>query len=123
MKVLLVDDDEFILDMYERVFLLEKHEVSKAHDGAEALAFLDNAKTLPDVMILDINMPHVDGYGVLKAIQGKPKLAKLPVIVLSNLYKMDQQQKAVDLGARMFLVKSQHEPKEVLTIVNQILKP
>ena len=117
---MLVDDDEFILDMYERVFTLEKHEVSKAHDGSEALAMLDNGN-VPDVMILDINMPHMDGYEFLQAKSERSNLAKLPVIVLSNMHRHEDQQKALDLGAKMFLVKSLTEPKEVLTRAQEVL--
>jgi CheY-like chemotaxis protein len=114
MKALLVDDDEFILDLYERVFRGETHEVEKAHDGAEALALLEKSGQLPDIIILDINMPRMDGYEFLQKIKADTRFSQIPVIILSNLYKHEDRQKGLDLGARLFLVKSEHEPREIL---------
>jgi CheY-like chemotaxis protein len=114
MKVFLVDDDEFILDLYERVFRMEKHEVQKAHDGAEAWGILERSKQLPDVIITDINMPLMDGYELVQKIKNDTRFSDIPVIILSNLHKHEDQQKGLDLGASYFLVKSEHDPKEVL---------
>jgi CheY-like chemotaxis protein len=121
MKVFLVDDDEFILDLYERVFRMEKHEVQKAHDGAEAWDILERSKQLPDVIITDINMPRMDGYELVKKIKNDTRFSDIPVIILSNLYKREDQQKGLDLGASYFLVKSEHDPKEVLIHALQVI--
>lgn len=122
MKAFLIDDDEFILDLYERVFRMEKHDVMKAHDGAEAWSILEQQSTqLPDVIILDIVMPHMDGYELLTRIKSDDRFSKIPVIILSNLYKREDRQKGLDLGASFFLVKSEHDPKEVLIHALEII--
>lgn len=114
MKAFLIDDDEFILDLYERVFKMEKHEVQKAHDGAQAWAILEQSKQLPDVIITDINMPRMDGYELVKKLQNDTRFSNIPIIILTNLYSQKDRQKGLDLGAKYFLVKSENDPHEVL---------
>jgi DNA-binding response OmpR family regulator len=114
MKALFIDDDEFILELYERVFKLEQHEVLSAHDGNEALQLLEKTNPLPDVIILDILMPNMDGFQFLEHFHADPKINNIPVLILSNLYKREDRQKGLDLGAKMFLVKSEHDPREIL---------
>lgn len=115
MKVLLVDDDEFILDLYDNIFKAEQHETAKAHDGLEALQILKKMKQLPGVIILDIVMPNLDGFGFLEQIKSDKKLKNIPVVVLSNLYSREDREKGIALGASVFLVKSEHEPNEILS--------
>jgi DNA-binding response OmpR family regulator len=114
MKILLIDDDEFILDLYERVFKLDKHEVKKAHDGVEGLEILNNVKFVPDVIILDLAMPRMDGFEFLANLKSSDKFKSIPVIILTNQFGRDSRQKALDLGAAMYLVKSEHNPEEVV---------
>jgi CheY-like chemotaxis protein len=121
MKAFLIDDDEFILDLYERVFKMEQHEVMKAHDGSEAWTVLEQANPLPDVIISDVVMPHMDGYELVAKIKSDTRFSEIPVIFLSNLYKREDRQKGLDLGARYFLVKSEHDPKEVLTHALEVI--
>lgn len=114
MKAFLVDDDEFILELYERVFKLEQHEVIKAHDGNEALAVLEKTDPIPDVIILDIMMPNMDGYTFLEKLKSNPRVSNIPVLILSNLYKHEDREKGLALGGQLYLVKSEHDPKEIL---------
>ncbi|MBX4188156.1 MAG: response regulator [Candidatus Doudnabacteria bacterium] len=115
MKVLLIDDDEFIIDLYEHVFKVEKHETVKAYDGIEALNTLKKMDKLPDVIILDIVMPKMDGFEFLGKIKADNKLQNIPVVVLSNLYSREDREKGLSAGADVFLVKSEHDPNEILT--------
>ena len=115
MKTLIIDDDEFILDLYKRVFKLEKHEVDTASDGAEGLAKLGKMDSLPDVIVLDIMMPHMNGFDFLQKIKSDDAFKNIPVIILSNLYSREDRKKGLDLGASVYLVKSEHDPKEIVT--------
>lgn len=115
MKVFIIDDDEFILDLYKRVFKLEKHEVESAVDGVEAWTKLGTMSQLPDVMILDIMMPNMNGFDLLKKIKSDSAFSKIPILILSNLYSREDRKKGLDLGAAVYLVKSEHDPKEIVT--------
>jgi DNA-binding response OmpR family regulator len=122
MKVLIIDDDSFIRDLYQRVFELEKHETEMAQDGAEALAILGKMDKLPNAIILDLMMPHMDGFEFLKKVKADPAFQNIPVIILSNLYSREDRKKGLDSGAAIYLVKSEHDPKEIvaqtLTVAN-----
>lgn len=114
MKVLLVDDDEFILDLYERDLKLDKHESKKAHDGLEALEVMNKTRFIPDVIILDLKMPRMDGFGFLANIKAGEKFKKIPVIILTNQFARESREKALDMGASVYLIKSEHNPEEVI---------
>ncbi len=122
MKVLILDDDEFVLDLYKRVFKLEKHEVEGASDGVEGLAKLERMKQLPDIIILDVMMPNMNGFDFLKKIKAEEAFKKIPVIILSNLYSREDRQKGLDLGANIYMVKSEHDPKEIVAATAALLK-
>ena len=81
-KVCIVDDDQDILGMYKLRFEQEGYEVVTAMDGEAGLALIRTAD--PDIVLLDLQMPKVDGMGVLDTLNQDPKLKVIPVIVLSN---------------------------------------
>lgn len=121
MKAFIIDDDEFILELYERVFKLDKHETETAHDGVEAYSMLNKMKDLPDVIVLDIMMPRMNGFEFLEKVKADEKLKNIPVIILSNLYGREDRKKGVELGAASYMVKSEHEPKEVVSEAKKVL--
>lgn len=122
MKALLVDDDQFILELYDRVFKLEKHDTVLAHDGIEALKVLETTNPLPDVIVLDIMMPNMDGFGFLEQVKSNPKTVDIPVLILSNLYKHEDREKGLALGGKLFMVKSEHDPKEILAKALELIE-
>src|SRR5258708_4309914 len=81
-KVLIVDDDVQLVDMYSQKFLKEGFEVKKAFDGVEGLEAI--SKELPDLILLDINMPRMDGFEVMKKLRADGRLKNIPVIIISN---------------------------------------
>lgn len=115
-KILLVEDDEFILDLYSTKFSLEDFEVLKAKDGMEGLELFKKNK--PDFVLLDIKMPKMDGWEVLKEIRKQDK--KIPVIIFTNVGKEDLEENQPDL-ANDYLVKSFFTPEEVVSRVRKIL--
>jgi len=88
-------------------------DVEFAFDGASAIEKLRNVEQLPDLILLDVMMPGTNGIEVLKFIKGEQKLSIIPVILLSNLANVEDQRKGVEMGAVEYLVKSDHEPKDV----------
>jgi CheY-like chemotaxis protein len=112
--VFIIDDDESMRNLYERAFRFNKINVVIASDGAEALAKLESGEIKPSAILLDVMMPKMSGFDVLKKLKENDKLKDIPVIVLSNLAQPSDVEKTKELGAALHLVKSQHEPQEIV---------
>lgn len=102
-KILIVDDEPNILLSLEFLMKKKGYEVFIARDGKEALDIID--KTIPNLVVLDIMMPEVDGYEVCKYIKTKPKFSNSKVIFLSAKIKEEEIQKGLALGADDYLTK------------------
>lgn len=117
--ILLVEDDPLMLRMYKKIFKFEGFDLDTAKDGEEGL---EKAKTNKPVMILlDIMMPKMNGIEMLAKLKKDPDIKGIPVIVLTNLAGTRDAEKAMALGAVKYIVKSEHEPKQVVTMVKEIL--
>lgn len=117
--LLLVEDDPLMLRMYEKIFKFEGYDVDTAKDGEEGL---EKAKTQKPVLILlDIMMPKMNGLEMLEKLKKDPDTKAIPVIVLTNLAGSHDAERAMELGAVRYIVKSEHEPKEIVDIVKQIV--
>ena len=119
-KVLIIEDDSYILDMYKIKFESSNFEVISASDGAEGLKILEKKK--PDIILLDIIMPKMDGFGVLKAIKSNSAIAKIPVVLLTNLGQRGDIEKGLELGATSYIIKAHFTPSEIVKKINDILK-
>lgn len=102
--ILIVEDDEFISDVYRKKLSMEGFEVALAQDGEEALRLLRNRR--PDLVLLDIMIPLKDGFEVLSDLRADPALSDVNVIVLSNLSQSRDMIRAKELGALDYIVKS-----------------
>lgn len=118
-KILIVEDDPLILRMYQQAFTLTKHKAVIADNGQLGLAKAESEK--PDVILLDIMMPQMNGLEVLKALKSDPATKKIPVIMLTNLGDDKDIHTALSLGAIKYMVKIDLEPKEVVHQVEQII--
>ena len=118
-KVLIVEDDPLMSRMYEKIFLFEKYEVDLAHDGQEGYEKAQSGK--PTVIMLDVMMPKMNGLQVLEKLKADPATKGIPVIMLTNLAGQQDAETALSKGAVKYLIKSEHEPKEVTDIVKEIL--
>ena len=118
-KILVVEDDALISRMYQKVFESEGYEVFMAVDGQIGLDLARTKK--PTIILLDIMMPKLNGLQMLQQLKADPDIAKIPVIVLTNLSGAQDAERALELGAVRYIVKSEHKPKEVFDIVKGIL--
>jgi len=118
-KILIVEDDPLMSRMYEKIFTFEKYEVVMAHDGEEAL--LKASAENPTLIMLDVMMPKMNGLQVLERLKSDPKTKGIPVVMLTNLAGQQDAETALSKGAVKYLIKSEHEPKEVTDIVKEIL--
>jgi DNA-binding response OmpR family regulator len=111
-KILIVEDDSFVMDIYQTKLSQEGFEVVEAINGVEALKKIKESK--PDLVLLDIIMPYMDGLEVLKKIKEDANLKSIPVILLTNLSQKEEVEKGLGLGANDYLIKSHFTPSEVL---------
>lgn len=118
-KVLVVEDDKFLANAYKAGFEGEGFEVELAYDGEEALQMAEKIK--PDVMLLDILIPKVDGFSVLQQLKLNKELEKIPVIIASNLGQQQDIDRGMQLGATDYIVKSESSVTEILNKIKKIL--
>ncbi|MCX6732772.1 MAG: response regulator [Candidatus Roizmanbacteria bacterium] len=118
-KILIVEDDIFMMKLYAKVFELEGFEVTSAVNGQEGL--LHVYKENPTVILADIMMPEMNGLELLGKIKADPLTKKIPVIILTNLAGKTESDTAIAKGAIKYIVKSEHDPKEVVAIVKEVL--
>ena len=113
-KVLIVEDDKFLRETLAKKFVAQgAMEVQAAVDGKNALEVIKTF--VPDLVILDLLLPDTDGFTVLTEMKKDPRFTPVPVIVLSNLDKPDDMQKAKGLGAKDFMVKSNFTLNEIIS--------
>ncbi len=118
-KILIVEDDPLISRMYQNVFEFEGFDVVMARNGLEGLAQLKKFK--PVLIMLDVMMPKMNGIRFLEEVKANPKVKNIPVVVLTNLAGMEDADKALEMGAVKFIVKSENKPREVVSQIREIL--
>jgi len=110
--ILLVEDDEFLSELYATKLNLEGFEVLSAADGKKGLKLALEQR--PDLILLDIILPKLDGFEVLKALRADAVGKGIPVILLTNLSQRDEVKRGLELGAADYLVKAHFMPSEVV---------
>jgi DNA-binding response OmpR family regulator len=119
-KILIIEDDRFISKMYQTKLDLEGYQVEVAENG---LIGVEKSKSFaPNMILLDLLMPELDGFGVLEALHGEDSTKDIPVIVMSNLGQEDHVKRAMNLGATTYIVKSQFTPSNVVEKIKEIMK-
>jgi len=120
-KILIVDDDKFLLDMYATKFTQSGFEVMAAMGSADAVEKLKNG-FVPDVILTDVLMPSMDGFEFVETVK-KDKLAEnSKIVILSNKGEKPDIDKGVALGVAGYIIKASSIPSEVVEEVNKILK-
>lgn len=117
--ILLADDDENLVEMYGERLKLSGYKVTIARNGEDALREVEKDK--PDIILLDVMMPKLDGYGTLSALKSDPKTKDIPVVMLSALIQDLNMKKASELGADEYLVKSEIMPGQVVAQIEKFL--
>ena len=107
-KVLLVEDDKMIIDMYTLKLTQEGMDVSQAENGKDGLALAK--KIIPDIILLDIILPQMDGFTVLKELKADDSTKDIPVVLLTNLGQDGDVKKGLELGANDYLIKANYTP-------------
>ena len=117
--ILLVEDDEFLSELYATKLNLEGFEVLSAVDGKKGLKLAQDKH--PDVVLLDIILPKLDGFEVLQALKGDPATKEIPIILLTNLSQRDEVKRGLGLGAADYLIKAHFMPSEVVKKIKALV--
>lgn len=119
-KILIVEDDKFLRDLITQKLSAENFEVAIAQDGEEGIRKIEEEK--PGLVILDLLLPAIDGFEVLKRMKANPKIADTPVIILSNLGQKEDVERGMALGAKDYMIKAHFTPNEVVDKVKKLLE-
>ncbi len=119
-KVLIIDDDTFLLDMYALKFKQSGYEVDTALGSAPALDKLRSGIT-PDVILTDVVMPIMDGFELIEKLKEENILPTVPRIILSNRGDHTDIERGKELGVAGYIVKANATPSEVITHVSEIM--
>jgi len=111
-SIFVVEDDKFLRELLVRKLEISGFNVSFAIDGEEALRKLK--EEIPQLILLDLVLPGIDGFEVLSTIRKNPKTKGIPVIILSNLGQQDEVEKGIRLGADDYLIKAHFTPDEIV---------
>ncbi len=115
-KLLIVEDDQFLRELITKKLETKGYEVIQAEDGEKGFEKAKEEK--PELVLLDLMLPGIDGFKVLEKIKADSEIAETPVIILSNLGQKKDIDKGMELGAQDFLIKAHFTPNQIIEKVN-----
>jgi len=118
--ILIIEDDKFLRELIKRKLQSEGFSTLEAVDGEVGLEAVKTQK--PDLILLDLILPGMDGFEVLEKIKAESAVSSIPVIILSNLGQKDDIERGLGLGAVDYLVKAHFTPNEIIEKIKQALK-
>lgn len=118
-KILLIEDDKFLRELMSKKLITLGYDVVSAADGESGLVMIKETK--PDVVLLDLILPGINGFEVLEKAKQDPETVNIPVVILSNLGQGEDIEKGLALGAKDFLVKAHFTPQEIVNKLKSIL--
>ena len=119
-RILVIDDEESVREIYRREFINNGFSVSAAKDGEEGL--LKAGEEVPDLILLDIMLPKMSGIDVLKSLKQNPLTKKIPTLLLTNLCEETIIKEGFELGADGYLLKVSYTPMQVVEEVKKFLQ-
>ncbi|OGZ27476.1 MAG: hypothetical protein A2365_03325 [Candidatus Nealsonbacteria bacterium RIFOXYB1_FULL_40_15] len=117
--ILLVEDDPFLIDIYTTKLKEVGYNVQVAQDGEEAMSKIKEYK--PDLVLLDIVLPTVNGWEILKRVKKDEELSGVRIVILSNLAEKEEVERGINAGAIKYLVKAHYTPTEVVAEIRKII--
>lgn len=118
-KILIVEDDQFLRELITQKLLKEGYDIVEAIDGEKGLKSVKEEK--PDLILLDLILPGIDGFEVLAKVKEDLNLSQIPVIILSNLGQRDDIERGLKMGAVDYLIKAHFTPGEIIAKIKGIL--
>lgn len=118
--ILIIEDDKFLRELIAQKLIKEGYEISEAVDGEKGIKKIKEEK--PDLVLLDLILPGIDGFEVLSRMKEDEALAKIPVIILSNLGQREDVERGLKMGAVDYLIKAHFTPREIINKIKNALK-
>lgn len=118
-RILLVEDDQFLRNIYKKKFEMEGLRVTIAENGEDALKEVQRRR--PQLILLDVLMPKLDGFSVLEILKSDEETASIPVLMFTNLGQKEDVEKGFALGADDYLIKTHFRPSEIVHKVKEVL--
>jgi len=119
-KILIIEDDKFLRELIGQKLIKEGYDIVEAVDGEKGIKSAKDEK--PDLILLDLILPGMDGFEVLTKIKEDARVAQIPVIILSNLGQKDDIEKGLKMGAVDYLIKAHFTPGEIIDKIKVVLK-
>ena len=117
-RILIVEDEQLLNEAYQTILTREGYDVDSAFDGKEALEKVKDAD--PDLILLDLRMPRVDGLDFLREYKPSTEHPNVKIIVFSNLDEQSEIESAFELGAQKYIMKAWATPKELVRIAGTV---
>ena len=118
-KILLIEDDPLLIDIYTTKLQQSGFEVQTVEEGEKAVTAIQQER--PDIVLLDVVLPHVDGWEILQQVQASEELKRIPIVILSNLGQKEEIEKGLRLGAVRYLIKAHYTPSQVVEEVVKLI--
>lgn len=119
-SVLIVEDDNFLVDLLEKKFRKQNYKTLRANDARQARSILENNAV--DIILLDVVLPGTDGFTFLAEIKSNAKLKNIPVIIISNLGQREERERGLRAGAVDYIIKAHVSPGDIVVRVDEVLK-
>lgn len=119
-KILIIEDDLFLSSIYVTKIEKSGYETLVCEDGEKGWELVQKEK--PDLVLLDILLPKISGFDILKKMKATPELKDIPVILLTNLRRESEVEEGLKLGAVDYLIKAHFTPVEVIRKIEKVLK-
>ncbi|MDD2732030.1 MAG: response regulator [Candidatus Pacebacteria bacterium] len=119
-KILIIEDDKFLRELISQKLSKEGYDIKEAVDGEKGVKAVKDEK--PDLILLDLILPGIDGFEVLAKIKEDPGLSSIPVIILSNLGQKDDIERGLKMGADDYLIKAHSTPPEIIEKIRSVIK-
>ena len=119
-NILIVEDDEFFRELLRKKLTLIGFNIIEAANGEEGIEMTKSKK--PDLIILDLLLPNIDGFEVLSKVKTNSDTSSIPVIIVSNLGQQEDVERGLKLGATDYLIKSQFDIDSIVSKVKKVLK-
>ena len=119
-KILVIEDEKVLAEMYKDKLSKAGFETIEAMEAEEGLQLAEREK--PNLIVLDILLPRENGITFLKKMKKNPEIFSIPVVILSNFDDPLTKKEALDLGAKDYLIKSNHDPKETVERIKKYIR-
>jgi len=119
-KILLIEDEAMLINMYKDKFAREDLDVSVVNTVKEGIKKAQEIK--PDLILLDILLPHESGLEFLRQAKENPEISSIPVVAFSNYSDPSTQEEAMKLGAKEYIIKANYNPQETVEKIKEYLK-